>query len=376
MTERIFLSLPDVREPEREAIMAAIDSGWATPAGPDLAAFESEIADRCGVGHAVALSSGTAAIHLALLGLGVGPGDEVLVSTFTFAATANAVTYTGATPAFIDSDVATWNLSADLLEAELAARADQDRLPAAVIAVDLYGQSADYRRIEPICEAHGVPIVEDAAEAIGATLDGRAAGSFGRLGVLSFNGNKMITTSGGGMLIGDDEALVERARFLSTQAKEDAPHYEHHEIGFNYRLSNLLAAFGRGQLSTLDERIERRRGFCESYTNFFEAVDGVEVQPEYEGSWSNRWLTCIQVDPASGFTAEDLRLHLEADDIESRPTWKPMHQQRVFAGAPAALDGTSDQLFARGLCLPSGSGMSDADFDRVLSAVDDFVSTR
>jgi dTDP-4-amino-4,6-dideoxygalactose transaminase len=376
MSDRIFLSLPDVREPEREAIMAAIDSGWATPAGPDLAAFEAELAERCGVGHAVALSSGTAAIHLALLGLGVGPGDEVLVSTFTFAATANAVTYTGATPAFIDSDFATWNLSADLLEAELAARAEQDRLPAAVIAVDLYGQCADYRSIEPICEAHGVPIVEDAAEAIGATLGGRPAGSFGRLGVLSFNGNKMITTSGGGMLIGDDEALIERARFLSTQAKEDAPHYEHHEIGFNYRLSNLLAAFGRGQLSTLDERIERRRGFCESYTNFFEPVDGVEVQPEYEGSWSNRWLTCIQVDPAVGFTAEDLRLHLEAANIESRPTWKPMHQQRVFEGASAALDGTSDQLFARGLCLPSGSGMSDADFDRVLSALDDFVSPR
>lgn len=376
MTDRIFLSVPDVRQPERDAILAAVDSGWATPAGPDLAAFESDVSRICGVDHGVALSSGTAAIHLALLCLGVGPGDEVLVSTFTFAATANAILYTGATPVFVDSDFATWNLSPDLLQAELDRRASQDRLPAAVIAVDLYGQCADYRRIEPICAAHGVPLVEDAAEAIGARLGDRPAGSFGQLSVMSFNGNKLITTSGGGMLLGNDEAMIERARFLSTQAKEDAPHYEHHEIGFNYRLSNLLAAFGRGQLSTLDDRIARRREFCDRYRRAFDQVDGVEVQPEFEGSWSNRWLTCLQIDPACGFTAEDLRLHLETADIESRPTWKPMHQQKLFARADATVDGTSDQLFDRGLCLPSGSSMSDDDLDRVLTAIGDFVASR
>ncbi len=242
------------------------------------------------------------------------------------------------------------------------------------MSVDLYGQPADYRRIEPICTQYGVPLIEDAAEALGSTLDGRPAGSFGRVAALSFNGNKMITTSGGGMLVGQDEALVERVRFLSTQAKEPAPHYEHHEIGFNYRLSNLLAAFGRGQLSTLAERIERRRGFFDQYVAALHGVDGVTFQPEIEGGFCNRWLTCALIDPAvAGFSSEDLRLHLESDDIESRPTWKPMHQQKSFAGAPSRLSGVSDRLFAQGICLPSGSGMSDDDFDRVLASIDAFL---
>lgn len=374
---RIFLSAPDVRQPEKDFLMAAVDSGWAAPAGPDLAAFEAEIAAVSGVDHAVGLASGTAALHLALHGLGVGAGDDVIVSTFTFAASANAVAYVDATPVFVDSDDTTWNLDPDLLEAELADRAAAGRLPAAVISVDLYGQPADYRRIEPLCLDYGVPLIEDAAEALGATLDGRPAGSFGRVAALSFNGNKMITTSGGGMLVGQDEALVERVRFLSTQAKEPAPHYEHHEIGFNYRLSNLLAAFGRGQLSTLAERIERRRGFFDQYVQALGGVDGVTFQPEIDGGFCNRWLTCALIDPtAAGFTSEDLRLHLEADDIESRPTWKPMHQQKAFAGTPSRLSGVSDRLFAQGICLPSGSGMSDDDFARVLSSIETFLGQR
>ncbi len=376
---RIFLSAPDIRQPEKDLLMAAVESGWAAPAGPDLAAFETEIAATCAVGHAVGLASGTAALHLALHALGVGTGDDVIVSTFTFAATANAVTYVGAAPVFVDSEASSWNLSPDLLEATLAERSRAGRLPAAVIAVDLYGQPADYRRIEPICAEYGVPLIEDAAESIGSELDGRPAGSFGRVAALSFNGNKLITTSGGGMLVGADEALIERVRFLSTQAKEPAPHYEHHEVGFNYRLSNLLAAFGRGQLATLGDRISRRRGFFDQYVQAFGDRVGEDVifQPEVEGGFCNRWLTCALVDPArAGFTAEDLRLHLEADAIEARPTWKPMHQQRSFAGAYGHLDGTSDRLFAQGICLPSGSGMTDDDFDRVLGSIAAFLGSR
>ena len=369
------MSAPDVRQPEKDLLMAAVDSGWAAPAGPDLAAFETEIAAVTGVDHAVALSSGTAALHLALHALGVGPGDEVIVSTFTFAASANAVSYVGATPVFVDSSADDWNLDPELLERALAERAAVGRLPAAVISVDLYGQPADYRRIEPICERYGVPLIEDAAEALGSSLAGRPGGSFGRVAALSFNGNKLITTSGGGMLVGADEALIERARFLSTQAKEPAPHYEHHEIGFNYRLSNLLAAFGRGQLSTLDERIARRRWYFDRYVEVLGDVDGVTFQPEIDEGFCNRWLTCALIDPAlAGFSSADLREHLDGDDIESRPTWKPMHQQRSFAGVPTVLNGTSDRLFAHGICLPSGSGMTDGDFDRVLTSIGVFLN--
>lgn len=372
---RIFLSAPDVRQPEKDLLMAAVESGWAAPAGPDLAAFETEIAAASGVEHAVGLSSGTGALHLALHALGVGVGDEVIVSTFTFAASANAVAYVGATPVFVDSSASDWNLDPDLLEQALAERAAAGRLPAAVVSVDLYGQPADYRRIEPICASYDVPLIEDAAEALGSSLEGRPAGSFGRVAALSFNGNKMITTSGGGMLVGDDEALIERVRFLSTQAKEPAPHYEHHEIGFNYRLSNLLAAFGRGQLSTLDERIARRRGYFDRYVEVLGGVDGVSFQPEIDGGFCNRWLTCALIDPAlAGFSSTDLREHLDGDDIESRPTWKPMHQQRSFPDAPTLVNGTSDLLFEHGICLPSGSGMTDDDFNRVLASIGTFLN--
>jgi dTDP-4-amino-4,6-dideoxygalactose transaminase len=368
---RIYLSAPDLRPAEREAIIAAIDSGWVAPVGPDLDAFERELAAATGRGHAVGLASGTAAIHLALRELGVGPGDEVLVSAFTFAGSAFPVAHCGATPVFVDSEEATWNLSPDLLAEELEDRRAHGRpAPKVAIVVDLYGQCADYDRIVPVLDEHGVILLEDAAEAIGASYRGRPAGSFGAAAALSFNGNKLITTSGGGALATDDAELARRCRYLATQAREPVVHYEHVEIGWNERLSNLLAAFGRGQLAALRERIERRRDIRKAYEAAFADVDGIELQPIAEGQDPNHWLTCVTIDPATaGFSAEELRVHLEGHDIESRPTWKPMHLQPVFAGAPARVDGTSERLFATGLCLPSGSGMSDDDLDRVLTAV-------
>ena len=374
-TNRIWLSPPDVREPERKLLLAALDSGWVAPTGPDVFAFEAELAERCGTAHAVAVSSGTAALHLGLLLAGVGPGDEVLVPTLTFVASANAVVYCGAHPVFIDSDPATWNISPELLAAELAERRRTGRLPAAVVTVDLYGQCADYDAILPMCDELEIPVVEDAAEAIGATWAGRPAGSFGRFGVLSFNGNKVITTSGGGALLTDDADAAARATYLAAQARQPTVHFEHSEVGFNYRLSNLLAAFGRGQLLSLDERIDRRRHIRRRYQEALAGVPGLAFGPDDARGESNAWLTCITLDPGVAPCApEDLRGHLEGHDIESRPVWKPMHAQPVYTGAPARLDGTADRLFATGLCLPSSSGMSDGDLDRVLAALHECLS--
>ena len=370
VSSRIWLSPPDVRAPERASLLAALDSGWVAPVGPDLDAFEAELAERCGVSHAVALSSGTAALHLALLQVGVSPGDDVLVPTATFAATANAVTYCGARPCFIDADPVTWQMSAALLAAELAERRDRGNLPAAVLTVDLYGACPDYDAILAICAEHGVPVVEDAAEALGATFAGRPAGSFGAAGMVSFNGNKIITTSSGGALLCHDPASADRARYLATQARRPFAHYEHTEIGFNYRLSNLLAAFGRGQLASLDERIARRRAIHERYRAAFADLEGVAFPSAVPGCTTNAWLTCIILQPGvARLGPEELRLALEAENIETRPLWKPMHAQPVFRNHPARIDGTADRLFATGLCLPSGSGMSDADLDRVVTAV-------
>jgi len=364
---RIYLSPPDVTGDDRARLLGAIDGGWIAPVGPDLDAFEAEIAVACGRGHAVGLSSGTAALHLALLELGVRAGDEVLVSTFTFAATANAVRYVGATPVFIDADADTWQLSPSLLAEELAARRSTGRPPpAAAVVVDLYGQCADYDRIVPLLAEHGVPLVEDAAEALGATYRGRAAGSFGDAAIVSFNGNKIITTSGGGMLVTDDERLARRCRHLSTQAREPGPHYEHVEVGYNYRLSNLLAAFGRGQLEDLGRRVARRRAINERYRAALADVPGVALMPEAGYGTSTCWLTCLTLEPGLAVPPDLVRLHLEGHDIESRPTWKPMHLQPVFADAPRRVDGTSERLFATGLCLPSGSTLGEADQERVL----------
>jgi dTDP-4-amino-4,6-dideoxygalactose transaminase/lipopolysaccharide/colanic/teichoic acid biosynthesis glycosyltransferase len=373
---RIWLSPPDVRAPERAALLAAVESGWVAPVGPDLDAFEAELARRCDVAHAVALSSGTAALHLALLQVGVAPGDDVLIPTATFAATANAVTYCGARPCFLDVDPVSWQLSPALLAAELAERRDRGLLPAAVITVDLYGACADYEAILGICAEYGVPVVEDAAEALGATFGGRPAGSFGAVGALSFNGNKIITTSSGGALLCHDADAAERARYLATQARRPVAHYEHTEVGFNYRLSNLLAAFGRGQLATLDDRIARRRAIQARYREAFADLAGVGFPALSALGTTNAWLTCITLEPdVAALPPEDLRVELERHNIETRPLWKPMHLQPVFRGHPARLDGTADRLFATGLCLPSGSGMSDHDLERVVHVMRNVLSS-
>jgi len=367
---RIYLSAPDVRDAERTLVLEAIESNWVAPAGPALDAFEREVAAVSGVPEAVGLSSGTAALHLALILAGVGAGDEVLVPTFTFVATANAVGYVGATPVFIDSDPCSWCVSPELVAVELHERARRGRLPAALITVDLYGHCADYDQLLATCAEYEVPIIEDAAEALGAGYRDRPAGSFGAFGVISFNGNKIITASSGGMLLCHDEASAAQARKLSTQAREAAPHYEHLEAGFNYRLSNLLAAFGRGQLQALPERIERRRQIHDRYHDAFGDVLGVMfLEPPAYGT-SNHWLTCLTLDPDITPGREAVRVGLEAFDIESRPTWKPMHLQPLFSAAPARVDGTSARVFERGLCLPSGSGMTDNDLDRVVEGLD------
>jgi len=367
---RIYLSPPDVGDDERRSLLDAFDSNWIAPLGPHVDAFEREMAERIGVDGAVALSSGTAALHLALLLLDVGPGDDVLVPTLTFVATANVVTYLGARPVLVDCDAATWTMDADLVAAELGDRARAGRLPRAVVTVDLYGQCADYERIAAVCAEYDVPVLEDAAEALGATYGNRPAGSFGEAGVFSFNGNKIITTSGGGMLVSDRRDLVERARHLASQAREPVPHYEHVDIGFNYRLSNLLAAIGRAQLRGLDRRVARRREINATYRAALAGLPGVEFMPIAPYGEPNCWLTCVLVDPdVFGSSREDIRLALEDRDIESRPTWKPLHLQPAFADAAVAGGAVSAAIFERGLCLPSGSSLSDADLDRIAATV-------
>ena len=351
-------------------LLDAFDSNWIAPVGPDIDAFERELADRAGVGHAVALSSGTAALHLGLLLAGVGPGDEVLVPSFTFVATASAVVYLGATPVFVDSSPSTWNIDPDLVDEELARRARRGRLPAAVVAVDLYGQSADYERLLPSCRRYDIPLIEDAAEALGATYRGAPAGSFGSTGVFSFNGNKIITTSGGGMLVTDSAELAAQARFLATQARDPLPHYEHSVLGYNYRLSNLLAALGRAQLRGLDHRIERRRRLHERYREALAGTPGIRFMPIAEYGEPNWWLTCVLVDPeAFGADREEIRLALESVDIESRPTWKPLHLQPVFKDARCIGGDVSASIFEHGLCLPTGSALTHDQLDRVIEAV-------
>jgi pyridoxal phosphate-dependent aminotransferase EpsN len=323
-----------------------------------------------GARAALALASGTAALHLALQLVGVGPGDEVLVSTLTFAGSVYPICYLGARPAFIDSERASWNMDPDLLAEALAARARQNRLPKAVVVVHLYGQCADLAAIAGLCAHYGVALVEDAAEALGATYGGRSPGSVGRMGIFSFNGNKIITTSGGGMLVSDDAALVARARKLATQAREPAPHYEHHEIGYNYRMSNVLAAIGRGQLAVLAERVAARQRIFADYQVRLGDLPGLSWMPEAPWGTHSRWLTTLTIDPAQfGADAETLRLALEAENIEARPVWKPMHLQPVFAGCACFGGEVAEDLFRRGLCLPSGSSLTGADLARVTAVV-------
>jgi len=367
--KRVYLSPPHVFGDEQSLVKDAFATNWIAPLGPHVDAFEEELQRVVDVPHAVALSSGTAALHLAMELLGVGAGDHVVCSSLTFSASANPICYQRATPVFVDCDE-TWTMDPNALEDALRSGDAAGRRAKAVIAVDLYGQCADYERVLQICDRFGVPLVEDAAEALGATYKGRSSGGFGRLGVFSFNGNKIITTSGGGMLVSHEKALADRARFLATQARDPAPHYQHSCIGYNYRLSNVLAAIGRGQLMTLTERVAARRRIFDRYVEVLRDLPGVDFMPEASYGRSNRWLTCLTIDPVRfGADRESVRLALEAENIEARPVWKPMHMQPVFAGSPMFGGAVSERLFQRGLCLPSGSSLTAEDQDRVTSIV-------
>lgn len=369
---QILLSTPHMGNTEQEFIQEAFRTNWIAPLGPHVDAFEQDLAALVGIGHAAAVSSGTAALHLALCLLNVGPGDRVFCSSLTFAASANPIVYQGAHPVFIDSEDRSWNMSPVALERAFDAAKSEGWLPKAVILVNLYGQSADIDPIKAICDAYDVPIIEDAAESLGATYKGRASGSFGLLTVFSFNGNKIITTSGGGMLLSDDRDLIERARFLATQARDPAPHYEHSQIGYNYRLSNILAGVGRGQLKVLGDRVRARRAVFDRYREALSDITEIQWMPEPNWSHSTRWLTACTIDPNGIMDREELRLHLAEDLIEARPVWKPMHRQPVFADAAyysADNQSVSDRLFATGLCLPSGSNLSDAQIDRTIASI-------
>ncbi len=377
MNDRIYMSSPDVGDLEEQYVVAAMRSGWIAPLGPDVDAFEKEMAERLGVAQAVALSSGTAALHLGLLGLGVKPGDTVVTSTMTFAATANAIVYTGAQPFFVDSEPDSGNMNPSLLRRAIAEVAASGRRVGAIVPVDLLGKAVNYTEILAIAEEHGIPVLSDAAESLGATHRGRAAGSFGKASVISFNGNKIMTTSGGGMLLTDDVELAARTRYLATQARQPAVHYEHTEVGYNYRMSNLLAALGRAQLTRLDSMITRRRAMRERYRELFAAVDGVTIFGGTNDDEDNFWLTSILVDSAvTGWTTDELSAALLEQNIESRPLWKPMHMQPVFAGAPRIVDGTSEHLFESGLTMPSGSALDGIEIARVLDTLNAFLGQR
>jgi dTDP-4-amino-4,6-dideoxygalactose transaminase len=369
-SKRVFLSSPHLSGLEEQFVADAFATNWVTPLGPHVDAFEVEFAAAVGARYAVALSSGTAALHLGLLLAGVGPGDEVLVSTLTFVASVNPIVYLGATPVFIDSERSSWNMDPALLEEALDARARRGRLPKAVVLVHLYGQSADLDAISAACSRHGVPLIEDAAEALGASYKGRPPGTSGVSGVFSFNGNKIITTAGGGMLVSADEALIAHARKLSTQARDPAPHYEHSEVGYNYRMSNVLAAIGRGQLRVLGDRVAARRRNFAFYREALGDIPGIEFMPEAPWGTHTRWLTTLTIDPEE-FAAdrEDIRRALDAEGIEARPVWKPMHLQPLYAQSPIVGRGVADDLYARGLCLPSGSNLTETDLERVVAVI-------
>jgi len=355
---------------ERELLMDAFDSNWIAPLGPHVDGFETEISAQCGSPDAAALASGTAGLHLALHLCGVGPGERVLTSSLTFAATTNAIMYLDAVPVLIDSERVSWNLDPNLLEDAMRTLERRGKRPAAVLAVDLYGQTIDADAIADVCARYEVPLIEDAAEALGATHGERAAGMLGDIGVFSFNGNKIITCGGGGMLVARDPNVVAKARFLSTQARDPAPHYQHSTVGYNYRLSNLLAAVGRGQLAQLDHIVSTRRAIREGYRERLADREGIELMPEAPWGRMNCWLTVVTIDPdRAGTDREAMRLAAVARDIEARPVWKPMHLQPVFADLECWGGDVATDLFERGLCLPSGTGMSEDDLDRVCDAL-------
>jgi dTDP-4-amino-4,6-dideoxygalactose transaminase len=370
VTERIYLSSPHMSGLEQEFVAEAFATNWIAPVGPHVTAFEEEFAELVGAPYAAALSSGTAALHLALLLAGVGSGDEVLVSTLTFSASANPIVYLGGRPVFIDSERSSWNMDPHLLTETLARKARQGRLPKAVVVVHLYGQSADLNPIIAACNHYGVPLIEDAAEALGSRYHGRTPGTFGQAGIYSFNGNKIITTSSGGMLVSADADLIAHAKKLATQARDPAPHYQHSEIGYNYRMSNVLAGIGRGQIRVLEERVEARRRNFAYYAAALGHLPGIALMPEAAWGRHTRWLTCLTIDPDQfGATSETVRVALEAANIEARPVWKPMHLQPVFADCEQVGGEVAADLFHRGLCLPSGSNLTEAELARVVAVV-------
>lgn len=379
---RIYLSSPHMGGLEQQFVKEAFDTNWVSSLGANMDNFEADLQKYTGAGHITLLGSGTAAIHLSLIMLGVKAGDVVICQSFTFAATANPITYQGATPVFVDSEPGTWNMDPMALEQAISACmkgqvTGKPVKPKAIIPVHLYGMPAKMEEILRIANQYALPVVEDAAEALGSSINGKRCGTFGKLGILSFNGNKIITTSGGGALLSDEKALVDRAHFLATQARDNAPHYQHTNIGYNYRMSNVVAGIGRGQLMVLDKHMGIRRRNYERYREYFASIASrgytVEFQGEgLEGYFSNRWLTAIIIDPSKnkGVTREDLRLALDAENIESRPLWKPMHLQPVFSQAPYFGSGLSEKLFNDGLCLPSGSNMTEEDWTRIIAVLD------
>ncbi len=370
MSERTYLSPPCMLGRERQLLLDAFDSNWIAPLGPHVNAFETEFAERVGAAHAVALSSGTAALHLALQIVGVERDDRVVTSSFTFAATANAIKYLAARPVFVDSDWSSWNMDPNLLREYLLRCRRQNRRPKAVLSVDIVGQCCDYDSIRAICDEFELPLIEDAAEALGASFRGRPAGSFGDIACFSFNGNKIITTSGGGMMVTNRGEWAAQARHLATQARDPAPHYEHTQVGYNYRMSNLLAAIGRGQLEVLEEHVRRRRAIFERYRTALAELPGITLMPEIPGGCSTRWLSLVLIDPEKfGEDREAVRQRLEAANIESRPAWKPMHCQPVFADCEAEGGAVCEQIFALGLCLPSGSSLSVEQQVRVIEVI-------
>lgn len=371
MNSKIWLSSPHMGGTELSYIHEAFDTNWVAPLGPNVDNFEKDITKFLKEDvHVAALSSGTAALHLALVLAGVRAGDEVICQSMTFSASANPIAYLGATPVFVDSEAETMNMSPMLLEQAIQDRIAKGKTPKAIIPVHLYGMPAKINEIQAIADKYGIAVIEDAAEALGSYVDGKMCGTYGVISALSFNGNKIITTSGGGALVAHSKELAQKATFLATQARDAAPHYEHSHIGYNYRMSNICAGIGRGQMEVLAQRVEQRRAIYNRYYDKMKNLKGVSLVDEPAGYFSNRWLTTILIDPASGITRETLRLALEQDNIESRPLWKPMHMQPIFADAPFYGDGTSERLFRDGLCLPSGSNLTDADFERIFKVID------
>jgi dTDP-4-amino-4,6-dideoxygalactose transaminase len=371
MTEKIWLSSPHMGGNEKRYVNEAFDTNWVAPLGPNVDGFEQDLARYTGGEFVTALSSGTAALHLALILAGVQSGDEVICQSMTFSASANPIAYLGAIPVFIDSEEDTWNMDPVLLEAAIKDRIAKGKTPKAIIPVHLYGMPAKMDEINHIADKYGITVIEDAAEALGSTYKGRSCGTLGQLGILSFNGTKIITTSGGGALVGKDSVNINKAKFLATQARDPAPHYEHSHIGYNYRMSNICAGIGRGQMEVLDERVSQRRANYHYYVQHLSALSGVSWLEEPVDSKSNRWLTTILIDPAksNGVTREIVRQALERENIESRPLWKPMHLQPVFAGAPVYENGVSRRLFEDGLCLPSGSNLKPEQLHQIVSII-------